>query len=529
MQADHFTPNDHTYVALLKACTDLKAISAGARIHAEISAKSYLACNLHINSTLVHMYATSGLLVKAREIFDSIPDPSIVSWNALVAGYVRHGYGSQALHCFIQMHEAGIAPNEITYVCVLKACGITKALEMGRNVHAEVSRKNLVMNNSIIQGALVDMYAKCGLLKIAQGVFDKLPTRCLITWTALISGYANHGYGIEALDCCEEMRIEGISPNSVTFACSLKACGIVGAKGKGSEIHVEVSQNGLLWLNPVIGNALLSMYINCEMLSRAEEVFKELTSRDVVTWNILIAGYTKYELHEEALDLFNQMIQDGYRPDAVTYIFILKCCGIVRAGDVVIEIHIELARQGLLEKEPEVNNAMVHTYAKCGCLRASQEVFYRSQTQDVVAWTAYILGFIEHNHASEALRCYTQMQLEGVYPNAITYICLLKACGMTKSKCKGQLLHAQIVNNKLLAADPSVSDALIHMYADCGSLSKVKEVLDRRSAPVESLWDSMLDAYANHRHCEKPFIFPDIMTSNELFPDTVTCLSCMRA
>eukprot|EP00250_Pteridium_aquilinum_P019897 c24620_g2_i5 orf=1-246(+) len=81
------------------------------------------------------------------------------------------------------------------------------------------------------------MYAKCGAIEIAQEVFDELPAWDVASWNALIGGYAQHGFDEEALSCFERMQGKGLSPDSVTFVCILKACGNIGAANKGEQIH----------------------------------------------------------------------------------------------------------------------------------------------------------------------------------------------------------------------------------------------------------------------------------------------------
>eukprot|EP00250_Pteridium_aquilinum_P022500 c25392_g4_i4 orf=1-273(+) len=90
------------------------------------------------------------------------------------------------------------------------------------------------------------MYAKCGSLSKAQDVLEKLPSRDVVSWSALIAGYAQRGQGEHALNCYERMQREGILPDAVTYACILKACGSIGAAEKGEEIHTEVHRQGLL-------------------------------------------------------------------------------------------------------------------------------------------------------------------------------------------------------------------------------------------------------------------------------------------
>lgn len=529
MQEDSLQPNGRTYVALLKACTDLKDVCRGCELHAAISKQVRLKKDLYVNSMLVHMYATFGLLANALEVFDTIPCPNVVAWNALITGYANNGHGTKALLCINQMQHKGIIPTAITYVSGLKACGSIGDTEMGRDLHAKAARRVLPESNVILQSALVDMYAKCGSLARAQEVFDKLSIRNIITWTALITGYTKHEYGKEALYYYEQMRLEGISPNAVTYASSLKACGIIGAIDKGNEIFVEISDKRLWKSELTVGNALIDMYIKCDALARAQEVFNELPSRDVVTWNALITGYANNGLFEKTLDSFEHMTREGIYPNAVSYIFFLKACGSIRVINKGRDLHAEVVQQGLFDRDLMVRNAVVDMYAKCGLLKKAQEVFDQLWVRDVVSWTVLISGYVEQNFGKEALKYNKQMHLEGVYLNPITFIYILQACGSIKDVDEGRRVHTRVARNMLLERDPAVCSALIDMYGKCGSVSEAKEVFDRSSSESEIVWNSMLGAYANHDHCKEALEFFEMMNLNGLPVDKVTFLYCLKA
>eukprot|EP00250_Pteridium_aquilinum_P021025 c25013_g19_i1 orf=2-346(+) len=114
------------------------------------------------------------------------------------------------------------------------------------------------------------MYVKCGALAKGQKIFDDLPVRNLVSWTALVAGYAEYGHGQEALDCFKLMQHEGLSPDAVSFACILKACGGIGAASRGQKLHAEVVKHGLQEKLMVVGTALVEMYANLGMLAEAQ-------------------------------------------------------------------------------------------------------------------------------------------------------------------------------------------------------------------------------------------------------------------
>ena len=132
------------------------------------------------------------------------------------------------------MHE------ELKFASLIKTCTKKKDLYTGRKLHADIHRRCLLQRSPYLGNTLISMYIKCGLLAQAEQVHEELSLRNVITWNALISGYAQHGKSNEALNCLEQMQREGISPNVVTFTCILTACSKAGDIGSGEEIHEEI-------------------------------------------------------------------------------------------------------------------------------------------------------------------------------------------------------------------------------------------------------------------------------------------------
>jgi pentatricopeptide repeat protein len=281
--------------------------------------------NITLNTALIDMYAKCGAINKAREVLDRLPFRDVVSWNALLAGYAE-SQGHESMDCFERMQIEGIFPNEVTFVCLLKACGNKIAIDEGRKIHDVIVQRGLLKGNFVLGNALVDMYAKCGMVEEAQHILEELPFRDIVSWSSLIAGYAQEGRGHKALACFEQMKREGLFPNEITFLCTLKACGNIGAIGKGKQIHDQVINRGMLEKNIALGNALVDMYGKCGVLLKAQEVLEELPMRDVVSWSSLIAGYAKHGQCHEALSCFEQMQKEGLSPDEIAFLSALNAC-----------------------------------------------------------------------------------------------------------------------------------------------------------------------------------------------------------
>ncbi|MCO5609779.1 hypothetical protein L7F22_064011 [Adiantum nelumboides] len=187
------------------------------------------------------------------------------------------------------MQSEGISPDAVTYACILKACGTVQDAGMGKKIHDDIVSQGLLQKSVVLGIALIDMYAKCGVLQKAQKLLEELPVR-----------------------------------NATTYTCILKACGTTQDTDLGKRIHDDIVSKGLLKKDVLLGTALVDMYAKCGVLQKAQKVLEELPIRNVDSYNALIAGYAEQGQGQEALGCFQRMQTECISPDSVTYTFILK-------------------------------------------------------------------------------------------------------------------------------------------------------------------------------------------------------------
>ncbi|KAH7314598.1 hypothetical protein KP509_21G010300 [Ceratopteris richardii] len=530
MTMEDVIPDAVAYACCLKACIRLGAIDEGLKFHDELQQRGFLERgNNFLGSILVDMYAKGGLVFDARHVFESLSSCDIVTWNTLMQGYVTLGQGDEALQILDKMLDQGVVPDAVTYACSLKACAILKALDRGQCIYAEIERKGLIQNDRVLGNCVVNMYVKCGFLSRAHAVLDKLPFWNIVSWTAIIDGYGEHGYFKEALECFQQMQSEGIHPNIVTFICILKICSSVREVDKGRDIHAEIERSSMLENDVNVGNALLDMYFKCGVLVQAQQVFDCLVHRNVVSWNTMIAGYADNEHGLEALKNFHQMLSEGFLPDAVTFASSLKACGNVGILCKGYEIHAQIEAAGLLTRDNFVCSTLVDLYAKFGLLGHAQEVFDKLRFKDLVAWNALITGYSDHGCAEDALECFEKLQAEPVSPNAITYVCCMKACGMVGALDVGREIHSELARMCLLHKDSLVGNTLVDMYAKCGSLKEADEVLlDLGHADIAA-WNALMGGYTNFGQTLNALHLFNRMVGEGIDPDSITFLIALSA
>ncbi|KAK9147071.1 hypothetical protein Sjap_006974 [Stephania japonica] len=185
--------------------------------------------NVESWNIMISAYAKCGLLESSKKLFDEMPERNVVSWSGIITAYAQEGQPTKALVVFDEMRRAQMKPNCRTIVSVLSSCAQLGALDQGKGIHIYVNQSKIKVD-SIIGTALIDMYAKCGCVKNAVRIFDKLESRDVFAWTAMIGGLALNGHGKKALELFGEMEGAGVKPNAVTFVgvlCACSHCGLV--------------------------------------------------------------------------------------------------------------------------------------------------------------------------------------------------------------------------------------------------------------------------------------------------------------
>lgn len=502
---DILASND-AVVALLKACAIIKDPETGTRIHIEALRKGLLETNVYVCNTLIHMYAQCGLFTRAEEVIVKLPSQKVVYWNSLIGGLVEHGRGEEALDALEQMQHEGLSPNAVTLVCGLKVCASIGDLPKGCEIHSELAFKGYLESNMFVASTLVDMYAKCGSIDHAEEAFKKLQVQNVVSWNALMTGYVSKNLGQEAIEAFRKMQHEGVPPDAVTLACLPKACISAGLIDKSQEAHIEIVLRGLE-RESLVGVSLINMYAKFGFLLEAQEVFDKLQSRSLVSWTALIAGYVSYGYDDMALYCYDRMCGEALSPDSLTFASCLKACASMEATGKGQELHVEVFGRGLLDNDVFIGSALVDMYAKGGCLEEARSVFDSLPIKDVAVWNAYIAGYAECECAREALEHFESMQCEGIFPDATTFMCSLKACASIGETNKGRQIHAEIVKEGL--SDLKLFNTLVGFYAKCGLFSDALRLLDDSLFCDPILWNALISGYIERGSHEQALLVLD--------------------
>ena len=285
MQKDGVKPTRVTFLCVLKACSSASNLLKGRRIHAFLIECGH-EFGLFVGNALIHMYAKCGTIQDAHNVFCRSLTCDVVTYNTLIEGYAQNGCFQESLCLFKQMQGLGIELDQASFVCVLKACQSFEALPYGIQIHADVIKNGLELDE-LVGHSLMHMYTSCGDMEGACILFEKLPIPNVISWSTLISGYAENGQGEVALKIFDEMRHQAVKPNQVTFMSVLKACSsCLRALQKGRMIHTDTVVCGFE-LDTCVGNALIDIYVKCASMDDAMVIFHRMPFKNVVTCNVI--------------------------------------------------------------------------------------------------------------------------------------------------------------------------------------------------------------------------------------------------
>ena len=194
-------------------------------------------------TAMVSAYAKIGDIDSAKVLFDLMPVKNLVSWNAMITAYNHNSRYDEALRTFQQMMiEGRFMPDEATLVSVVSACAQLGSAEYCNWVSSYISKSNTHITVAL-GNALIDMFAKCGDVGRARSIFDRMKTRCIITWTTMISGFAYNGQTREALLMYNEMCREGVQLDDTVFIAALAACAHGGLLQEGWSIFKKMVEH----------------------------------------------------------------------------------------------------------------------------------------------------------------------------------------------------------------------------------------------------------------------------------------------
>ncbi|KAL9684602.1 hypothetical protein QQ045_022043 [Rhodiola kirilowii] len=338
MQEERVRPDWITMVSVLPAVADLGWVRIGKAIHGFV-VRDGCESMVNLSTALIDMYGKCKMVDVARVIFDRMERKTVVSWNSMIDGYVQSGNGEKALEIFDKMLSEGVEPSDVSIMEALHACADLGDVDRGLTVHRLMDKLGLGRNVSVMN-SLISMYSKCRRVDMAVDVFDKLQRKTIVSWNAMILGFAQNGRVNEALTYFCKMHAENIKLDSFTMVSVIPAIAELSISRQAKWIHGLVVRAGFE-KNVYVITALVDMYAKCGAVDTARKLFDMMGERHVITWNAMIDGYGTHGQGKAAIELFDEMLLTGsVKPNGITFLCIISACshsGFVDEGLVYFE------------------------------------------------------------------------------------------------------------------------------------------------------------------------------------------------
>ncbi|KAK6157037.1 hypothetical protein DH2020_011285 [Rehmannia glutinosa] len=403
----------------------VKSIVAAKQVHAHIRINGLME-NEFLQTKLVQMYAACGSIDDAKRVFESMSVTSVYPWNALLRGNVVLGGRNhrEVLGSFLEMRASGVELNVYSFSCLIKSLAGNRALRQGLKTHG-ILIKNGLLGSCIVRTSLIDMYFKCGKIKLACSLFEEVEERDVVVWGAMIA-----------------------------------VIGEVFARKIGQEVHAYVIKTKDYSKQLFIQSALVDMYCKCGDMVSGRKVFYGSMERSIVSWTALLSGYVANERLDQALRSIIWMQQEGFKPDVVTIasssslrktegtearegnsrLCIKKWNSAKRIcfyfpDDDVLEVRSKTWEgntwtifEERFEIYPFCFAEIVKMYGNWGAIDKAKLAFDAIPVKGSMTWTAIIEAYGCNGQYKEAIHLFKQMISDGFSPNQFTFKVVLHIC-----------------------------------------------------------------------------------------------------
>ncbi|PKA49747.1 Pentatricopeptide repeat-containing protein [Apostasia shenzhenica] len=283
MNCQYINVDPATFVALINSCRGQEWVIYGNAI------KHGFCADLMIRNALLCCLMRQGSSEEALDLFSKMKERDVVSWTAVISGFTQLDLHAIAIELFKAMCSTDIYPNSFTFSSILKACGNSGNLKQGKCIHGFCIK--LGVTDEFSNSALLDMYAKCGVLEDSRMLFDELNSKEIVPWNTMITAYAQHGDGRRALELYDMMEEQNIHPNHVTFVSLLSACSHSGMFEDGIRIfELMVSKHRIV---PLIEHYACMVYLfgRAGFLHRAKVFIENMpVEADASIWTVFLVA-----------------------------------------------------------------------------------------------------------------------------------------------------------------------------------------------------------------------------------------------
>ncbi|KAL8160985.1 hypothetical protein V2J09_012474 [Rumex salicifolius] len=470
--------------------------------------------------------------IPSPHISNSVQIPINSDFDRLRSRLIDQSDGSDlrgAISTVDSMLSRGLDPDPTVFSILLKSCVRARRFDLGKLVHARLARSR-VDPDSVLVNSLITLYSKCGDWMTAVEIFEAMKEkRDLVSWSAMISCFANNGLELRAVRTFSEMLCSGFSPNEFCFAAVIRACSNEDYAGFGDVVFGMAVKTGY-FCDLCVGCALIDMLVKgYGDLGSAKKVFDKMPERNVVTWSLMISRLVQLGFPDDAIELFLEMELSGHEPDRFTLTSVISACVELKLLPFGRQLHSRVIRSGLAS-DAIVACSLVDMYSKSASHAPhldSRKVFDSIFDHNVMSWTAVITSYVQSGGQNkEAIELFVDMLNGPVMPNHFTFASVLKACANLEDANTGEQIHGHVA--KLgFASDNCVGNAVISMYTHSNRIDEARKAFDALFEKNLVSYNTIVDGYAKNMDSNMAFEILGEIENTQMSPNAFTLTSLL--
>ncbi|KAK2656753.1 hypothetical protein Ddye_009805 [Dipteronia dyeriana] len=508
MQELDIRQDHYSFASVLSMC-GVRLAEFGRQVHSLVIKTGFLVRASVVNS-LITMYFNCENVADAYMVFEEAKCCCVcdhISFNVMMDGLASYVRVEEALLMFKKMLDASLRPSELTFVSVFSAA--STCARVGCQIHTQAIKIGFEACTSV-SNAAITMYSSCSDINAAHMIFEKLEEKDLVTWNTIISSYAQGNLGRSSILAYLEMQRAGIKPDEFTFGSLLTSSEFAET---AEMIHALVYRNGII-LHIQVSNALISAYSKHEMMYQAYQIFHDMSTRNLITWNTIISALLLNGYLLQALEQLSKLLISEIRPDVYTLSIALSVCATIPSWKHGKQVHGYILRQNLFSNT-SLGNGLITIYAKCGDLNGSLRVFNEMIEKDTISWNALISAYARHGEGKEAVFYFEAMQ-DVFKPDHATFTAVLSGCSHAGLVDEGtRIFNSMISHYGFTPAEDHLS-CMLDLLGRAGYLDEVEKAIDIENIQAQSsIWWALFSACAAHGNLRLGKVIAGFLIENE--------------
>ncbi|KAH0991500.1 hypothetical protein GBA52_002983 [Prunus armeniaca] len=417
-------------------------------------------------------------------------------------------------------------------ISLVDSCTTLKEL---KQIHSQLLVNGL-FNDPHLSGQFVATIAirNPSNLGYSNKVLDQCENPTLFTFNSMIRAYSKSSTPSKSFHFYSRIlqSRDNFLPDNYTFNFLVRTCAQLLARETGPSVHAALTkrgfendphvQSGLIFMYAELGclhschrvfgeivepdlvcqTAMVSACARCGDVGFARELFDEMPQRDPIAWNAMIAGYSQCGKSREALNLFHLMQMEGVRVNEVSMVSVLSACSHLGALDQGRWAHAYIERNKL-RMTVTLGTALIDMYAKCGNMNKAMEVFLGMKEKNVYTWSSALGGLAMNGFGEKCLELFSFMNKEGVHPNEVTFVSVLRGCTVVGLVEEGRQHFDSM--KKLYGIEPQLEHygCIVDLYGRAGRLDEALNFINSMPMkPHAGAWGALLNASRMYKNME---------------------------